>query len=137
MNIKPIFFTIAASAFSIPSFAEWEIIAWSNEVSSYIDTSTLRSKGSIRRIWNMDNISGEQQTIKGQKYSSVATLIEYDCKEDKYRSLQSTFYSGGLGTGSPVHTAQSSTEARWTYHAPGSIGARVAQAVCSLNVKRE
>lgn len=107
---------------------EWTYITTGDHnVSFYINTSTLRVDSSKRKIWIMSDY--EKGNITNPQMLSIKRQDEFDCKEEKYRSIYAVFYSGNMGSGD---TVGSSGEGGITPIVPGSIGEYLSKAVCSL-----
>ena len=69
---------------------EWTYITTGDHnVSFYINTSTLRVDSSKRKIWIMSDF--EKGNITNPQMLSIKRQDEFDCKEEKYRSIYAVF----------------------------------------------
>lgn len=137
MKTKSIIWFVAAFFFSFPALAKWEVVAEGERNTVFIDKSTMRVKGAIRKIWTMESFPDAPEEVGGRTYISVKSLKEYDCQDDRRRLLQSIAYSESFGEGNIVYTTPSGLIPEWRHVVPGSYQAKVAEIVCSLKVKRK
>ena len=56
-------------------------------------------------------------------------LVEYDCKEERYRVLSISGHSGPMAGGETL--GSDSSRGNWNYIAPGTIGETVLKFVCA------
>jgi hypothetical protein len=123
---------------SQPAWAEWvRIGSWDGgkdggKATFYIDPATVRKTANGRRAWSMR--SHEQPFAVGfTSHQSAKTLDEFDCAGERYRKLQSSWYSGPMGTGQSVWSSDEPD--RWTVVIPESIAEIQLQAACSVPLK--
>jgi hypothetical protein len=90
----------------------------------YVDTSTLRREGQIRRYWDLTNYP----TPRANGVLSGRYLIEVDCRDQRWRILQSTTFTGSMLSGQVI--SQSTNPGVWGAVPPRSQGAEVMQFVC-------
>lgn len=116
---------VAALLFVIPSqalAANWVKVATRDDQSStvYIDTSTIKSNGSIRRYWERTVYVDDPD---GWKESRV--LAEINCATDQKRALQiATYRVDGNNSSFPLSAVD------WIYIVPGTIGEISQNFVC-------
>jgi hypothetical protein len=116
---------LALALGTLPARADWVPIGASESSYEYLDLKTLRVNGDLRRIWVLDDLSAPDKD--GDR--SYRTLLEYDCRAERYRSLQGIFYAGSMATGRV--TARTSQASVWRKVMEGTISATVMKAVCS------
>ena len=101
---------VAASA-----MADWERVGktsrssymvFSDEVVYYIDPATLSREGSIRRIWEIHDLSDKGPD--GEK--SVLASVEYDCADNRLRTLKATGRSLPMARGQIIPLIRYSDE---------------------------
>jgi surface-adhesin protein E len=94
---------------------EWTFIGESdNNDSLFLKFDSLSKNGNLVRVWS--------QTLANEVRKSV-TLYQFNCVENKIRSLQSTTYLGG-----EVNTSTGTSA--WSYIVPNTVGEMLAKAAC-------
>lgn len=115
-----------------PACAEWLEVNDSPQMTWFMDYSTLRVNGTSRRIWLLKEFRSPKSAA-GTPYRSTKNFEEFDCSEDKNRTLQLIAYSGSKGTGTVIFTSDRPWE--WAYNAPDTNGKAVADIICGLPAK--
>ena len=97
---------------------EWTFIGESdNNDSLFLKFDSLSRNGNLVRVWS--------QTLVGETRKSV-TLYQFDCVEEKIRTVQSTTYvDGTVGSSTGLST--------WSYVVPNSVGEMLAEAACKVS----
>ncbi len=108
-----------------PAWAGWTPVSGSEKTYDYIDLDTLRVEGQMRRIMTLSDRTEPDQDGD----MSYRIFLEYNCAEQKYRSLHSMFFSGAMATGRT--TGKTDRASPWRPVAAGSISASVMKTVCS------
>ena len=106
---------------SAPAYAEWVEVAKGGNATSYMDPDTIRSKGTMVKMWGLDDQKSTQTSDReGKSYLSLKLQMEFDCAEEQLRTLAEHGYSGKMGTGEIVfsHTKPSN----WAPPIPASVG---------------
>ena len=80
-----------------PAYSEWVPYGTTNE-GIYVDPDTIRRKGDLVKMWVLTNFT-TAETIEGKGTLSVKSQAEYDCQEERIRTLASAFFSGHMGSG--------------------------------------
>ncbi len=109
---------------------EWTYLGTSsnnNSFSLYINENTLRVDSNKRKIWSMTDYKVKMDEFHGAM--SYKTQLEVNCKEDKFRSIYSSYYSGNMGSGDVLGNTG---EEGFTPIIPGSIGESLFEIICSL-----
>lgn len=91
------------------------------ETVTFVDAARIRVTGSTRRAWVEGYLSPAYVRRHGSEH--IVLLDEYDCAEQRTRTLQSTLYHR---FGAP-HTS-GATE--WSYAVPNTSGASTLEFVC-------
>jgi hypothetical protein len=112
-------------AISLPAVAEWVEVAETDKVHVYLDPATIRKDGNLRKAWELQNL--KQRDKSG--YLSRRFLWEFDCKEERRRSLSFSIHSEPMAGGN-VLGSESETDP-WHHIAPGTIAADILKRVCS------
>lgn len=107
------------------SETNWVLVSRNvSDTEVYVDTSTLRREGQIRRYWDLTNYP----TPRSNGVLSGRYLIEVDCRDQRWRILQSTTFTGSMLSGQVI--SQSTNPGVWGAVPPRSQGAEVMQFVC-------
>ena len=110
-----------------PAWAEWVSNGTSDNggTAFYYDPATIRINGNMRRIWQ-----GQDLRKIGKKGElSRRTLTEYDCKEERFRLLSVSVFSGSMFTGDTL--SSNSNVDQWDYVPPESNAAEMLEIVCA------
>ncbi len=91
---------------AMPVSAAWTFVTSTDGTAHYVDAKTLRKTGDLRRIWEL---SSSQQPNKGG-VASQRLLVEYDCREKRYRLLQLVAFSAPMAGGTVVGTVDAPAE---------------------------
>jgi hypothetical protein len=105
---------------SAPAYAEWVEVAKGDNVTSYMDPDTIRSKGTMVKMWGLDDQKTTRTSREGKSFLSLKMQQEYDCAEEQWRSLAEYGYSGQMGTGEIVFSHTKPND--WAPAIPGSVG---------------
>lgn len=105
---------VAALLFIIPSpalAADWVLVgtAVDESITLYIDTSSIKSNGSIRRYWQ------RIEEVNDPKVKTTLALYESNCATDQRRRLQLIIY---LVDG--TNESYPNLSKPWAYVAPGT-----------------
>ncbi len=115
-----------------PAYAEWVVLPGGGDdagLAVYLDPGTIRSKGGLVKMWSLYNYT-TLQTNAPAPFSSYKVQNEYDCAEERSRTLVITFFSGQMGRGQPIHS--DSAEDGWHPIAPESIGRSLWKRACGM-----
>ena len=111
---------ITAGAASAAS-AEWTAAGGTGELIQYVDRATIRKSGNLVKMWDSKDYLTVQKSAAGESYLSRKAQEEYDCKEEKSRTLAYASYDKTMGDGKVV-TSNSNVRAEWEPNYPGSLG---------------
>ena len=81
----------------------WVIVGSDKTDTSYANPSTIRKKGSMVTMWSLDDFKRADvfdKTVRPRMSAMYQT--EYDCDEERLRSLSSSSYSENMGKGQVV-----------------------------------
>ena len=119
---------------SQPVWAEWVELGSTRggTVSVYWDPSTVRKTVNGRRAWAMISFEQPQAQSYGT-YQSSKSVDEFDCEGERYRNLQSSAFSGPMGTGNVVISSNSPSQ--WEFVIPRSVAENQLKAVCRMPLK--
>jgi hypothetical protein len=96
------------------------------EVTTYIDKSSKRKSNNIGKIWRMDNYSESHESK--EDFRSSTYLSEFNCDDEQTRVTSDNYFSGAMGTGTPVNVNNEPTP--WVPVAPNTVGALVMKIAC-------
>jgi hypothetical protein len=92
----------------------------------YIDPSTIRINGNLRRVWTLNDF---KRPDPGGQVSQRA-LLEYDCKEERSRVLAWSAHSESMLGGKILYSKDE--PGQWRYVAPGSVADVTLKIVCAV-----
>jgi hypothetical protein len=110
---------------SAPAWAEWVRVDGTNIANHYIDPTTIKKDGNLRRVWDLQDLKQRDEDGK----MSIRTLVEYDCKEDRLRPLSFSTHSERMGGGNVLFTVD--IDGKWAYIAPETVAATKLKVVCA------
>lgn len=111
-----------------PAYAEWVLVTGDESGTTvYVDPSTIRRKESLVNLWTLYD-SKTVETVPGGSFLSIKRQKEYDCAEERSRTLAETLFSGNMGKGKVVLIE--TDERKWQPVEPGSIGQILWKHVC-------
>lgn len=110
------------------SFAEWSYFTQSNSAHIYADLGKLKNKGSISKLWTLNNYAEVQKTKSGKEYFSTMELTEYDCKGEQRRNISWIAKENIWADGNVI--VQDNSIDEWTPIVPGSIGEDSLKVAC-------
>ena len=108
-----------------PAMAEWEKVSESDTAAYFIDPATLQKNGTLRRIWQVQNL---KQRDKDGELSRRA-LVEYECREGQNRTLSLAMHADAMGEGKKLDSYSDPSSPRKV--APGSSGEVILKLVCA------
>ena len=98
--------------------AEWTVAGGNDQFVQYVDRATIRRNGNFVKMWDLTDFK-MARTVAGDSYLSSKSQQEYDCKEEKSRTLAFTWLSGQMGNGKVVYA--NSDPRKWSPIQPGSV----------------
>jgi hypothetical protein len=122
--LKALLFLITVFT-SSTSLAQWEVYGESPEAFLYIDYSTVRKDGNLRKVWELQD--RKQRHKDGEL--SLRIRVEYDCKEERYRYLSATSHSSQMAQGNLVNTQTGPSN--WIDIAPRTVTEDKLKKLCS------
>ena len=97
--------------FDVSNASGWVLIGQTDDVSYYMNFDSKRKTGPFSyRIWELWDL---KKPIHG--IASTQMLIEYDCKDERFRFLESRDFAGNMGLGKMFLP---DTSSRWNYPSP-------------------
>ena len=105
-------------------FSEWIPVYATDSGTFNVDYDTLRKDGSTRKVWILLNYR-QQQIDNGM---SRRIRSEYDCKEERYRTLSFSVHSESMANGELIYNTSSVSP--WQDVPPDTAVASIMKKVC-------
>ena len=104
----------------------WVLVALSSSGSKfYVDPSTIRRDGNLRRYWQYADYASRQSNGA----LSVRAFQETDCREERYRIIEITGFSESMLQGRILETERG--DGSWQQIPPGTVVETVMRLVCA------
>lgn len=117
------------SAFGVR--AEWDRVVTSvSGRTFYLDLSTIKKTAIGYRVWELANYAKPNEV---GAFSHKA-LMEFDCSEERSRSIQLSGFSEPMGEGAVGDITTSPNQ--WSYVVPQSVDETLLKTVCSRKNSR-
>ena len=84
--------------------ADWLAVGGNEEASIYVDKVSIVKSGNLVKMWDLFDFHSQQRDATGLPYLSDMSLLEYDCKQGKHRTLNFSYHSGNMGKGYIVYS---------------------------------
>ncbi len=108
-----------------PAWAEWVAVSESNDLVAYIEPATIRKNGNFRKVWQVQDL---KQRGKGGEMSR-RLLIEYDCKEERFRILLASTHSEPMAGGKTL--VLDDDPGKWARFPPDTPAEDTLEIVCT------
>ena len=79
--------TLMLACVSSGAMAEWTYYGRNKDSDLYMDYESIRMDGEIAKMRFMEDYRGVKKISYGRSFLSATTLGEYDCKEERVRTL--------------------------------------------------
>ena len=88
--------------------SEWKVILEDSDNVLYVDMQSIAQTGPYVKAWSMVDFKKPQKTINNPSkvYKSWKSLEYFNCSENRFASIQATFYSEQLGNGKVVAASE-------------------------------
>lgn len=116
---------IVCASVAAPDLAKWVKVAESDKSIRYIDPASIRKDGNLRKVWVIHD--PKQRNEDG--VMSRRGLEEYDCKEERRRTLSLSTHSDPMAGGLTLWS--NDDPGTWSATQPGSISESVLKIVCA------
>lgn len=108
-----------------PALADWVAVSESDELVAYIEPSSIRSNGNLRMVWQLQDL--KQRTEHG--VMSRRMLVEYDCKDERFRILAIATHSEPMAGGKTLVIRDKPGE--WSPFRPATPAEDTLEIVCT------
>jgi hypothetical protein len=92
--------------------AEWIVADFNDTSTDYADRTTIRKAGDLVRMWDIADYKTVNVGPDGKQYMSMKRQHEYDCRNEKARTLLLSVYTGHMGGGEVVYS-RSDPDDQW------------------------
>ena len=128
--IKQFLCVVVLSLVGSISFAGWVSLgANSTGQTVYIDNSTIRSSANRVKLWSMGNLTTPKRTAENQEFRSFKAYLEFDCQEERIRTLATRLYEKESGEGTTVGASDNIQS--WRAITPGAADSLIARVACN------
>jgi hypothetical protein len=116
MAVRKLMAMLLLAAASAPAAAAWVLVG-KTEVSNLYAEPFMPREGDLVKMWNLSDLFASRNfSPPGPTYSSVIRQEEFNCKEERMRTLYLEFNTRNMGRGDVVYSRQTATA--WTPVAP-------------------
>jgi hypothetical protein len=91
--------TLLLAAASGSAAAGWVEVGGNEITVAYADSGTIRRSGNIVRMWHLLDYANARRIQGIKPYLSIKMQDEYDCAQERTRTLSMSLYSGNMGAG--------------------------------------
>lgn len=127
---KKLGFALALAIVSSGVLAEWEEVGHSVDLTMYVDRATIRKSGTKVKMWDLRDYKEIVDLKNLESYWSIKNQTEYDCKQEKYRSLHFSLYGGKMGSEQVIYASNSIED--WSPIPPKSLVESSWKAACRV-----
>ena len=99
--------------------AEWTDVGDNDEITLYVDKTTIRRNGNLVKMWILYDFKSASVVV-GLSFLSNRSQNEYDCKEEKFRILEISYFSGQMLSGKVV-ISEDNMGRKWVAVPPSSV----------------
>lgn len=129
MNSTKIIFMLSLFL-ATPAFADWTRVSYNDDSSIYIDKSLTKRSGEQVSVWQLFNFPmGASSPDKKLNYKSSKTLESIDCKANRSKTVEFSWYSEGMAQGRRVYF-DTGHDYPWVAIESGSLQSAVKKLVC-------
>ena len=108
------------------AWAEWVVYAESEQTTFYFDPATIRKEGNMRRVWVLQDLR-KPDKVGGEM--SVRARMEYDCKNERIRTLGLSTHSEPMTGGTVLELG--GEKQNWRAIAPETVTETIFNIVCA------
>lgn len=124
-------FAILLAVASTGARAEWVRVHSNDKLIAYADTSTVRKKLNIAKIWSLFDFKTEGVLSDGSLYLSIMRETEFNCRENLQRMMSFTIHSGKMGKGKVLESGSDPQD--WKPVSKESIAVNMKEFACGRN----
>ena len=130
--LLPLLFLVALDCFgpAKAAYVDWVRIDSNDEFTTSVDYGNINRSGDLARIWDMRDYKKPHTSHSGEAFSSQKSLIEADCKGERFRLVGMTLYSGNHLSGKVVEHDDKPLYV-WSTFSPGTVGQKIWRIACN------
>ena len=117
---------------SASASAAWVKVSVSDAGDTYVEPATIRRAGD--KVTMSELMDYKIVVDPNLSYKSAKRQYEFDCKEKRVRTLSTSAYSGRMGQGALVNSADNPS-AEWVSVVTGSVGEILWKVACARRSK--
>jgi hypothetical protein len=125
--MKKLLLTLILVFASTSAIADWTKVGVEDESTIYTDTSTIRKKGDLIKIWSLYDFK-EAKNMSGKTYLSMEKQYEIDCAKGLTRAMYIIYYAQKMGGGEKG--AFDYPPKQWQPVAANSAGESILKSAC-------
>ncbi len=110
------------------AMAEWVMVSQSKYATGYADPATIARDGNHAKMWTLADSWEKIKFIGGSPFMSIKSQEEFDCMENKMRTLVYSLHSGNMGGGEVISV--DTNPSKWTSTITGKQMKRYLQIAC-------
>lgn len=122
---KNLFILILVMIFS-EAEAKWTMVKDGPLLSQYINQESIRKRANLARVWEMHDL--KLRVNSDIDIKSLIFLNEYECQDERYRTISYSIQSERMGEGVALKTFNTPSE--WNFIPPGDYHADYLKIVC-------
>ena len=122
--------TLAGISSAHAAYVDWVRIDNNDEFTTYVDYGNINRSGDLARIWDMRDYKKPHTSHSGESFSSQKSLIEADCKGERFRLVGMTMYAGSHLSGKVVEHDDKPLYV-WSTFSPGTVGQKLWRIACN------
>jgi len=128
-KMKMVLRVLCIAAASSSCQAAWLEIGANETGTFYVDPPTIQRSGDIVKMWYLVDFKSTQVDTNTKSFLSSKDQSEYDCKQERSRSLYYNNYSEKMGSGKIIFTLKDALQ--WRPTGSGTIAAALLKIACS------
>ncbi len=127
-DMKKLLLTLVSTLMlSGAAWAEWVKVADNDFADYYIDPPSIQKDGNLRKVWQIQNL--KQRDKEGGELSR-RSREEFDCKQERRRTLSFSMHSESMTEGTTLTNVQTENQP-WVDLPPNTVGRWVLKIVCA------
>lgn len=126
--MKKLFFCFSFLVFNQLSWADWVEIGKNEDGTFFVHAESIEKSGELVKLWYLIDFKKNQVDTSSRIFRSTKDQSEYDCKEQRSRTLFYNNYADQMGTGKIVFTMKDPF--KWRTVSPGSISSALLKIAC-------
>ena len=128
-NIRQVSFALSAVLLAGSAQAEWIPLGRSNNFRAYLDSTSIQRNGDLAQIWQLMDFTTARWMDEKTVIWSLKNLIEYDCRQPRFRTLAAEAYSEQMGDGR-VMAKEQVPDPQWENFEPNGSAEKIRQIAC-------